>query len=477
MGGAHSEPRRRVAEQSRIAPRDRRNGPNRIIVSAWRSRHTLLRHAAVRYTGDRKAARELPIPLLDNTTWIVIVGALAAAALAVVLCVAIFVLVTRNRHGQTTARAHVRGIQRTLRGDARQLAREVERAQDETRRSRQLAAIGASIDLDTVLSRALEAAARVAPVDAALVIAPQEGEPPVIATYGMTPEEAADIRSRRRRQATRGRSRSPIGTRPSGRRRTAVSSAARSRCRFERLRRVGGTMAVFWREEGRKPTDDEVSSLEHVATNVGPAIVNARRFREARKLADLDALTSLHNRRYFHDTLAREVARAHRYDRQLALVVFDIDDFKAINERVGHLAGDAVLAQLAERVAVGRPRRRHRLPRRRRRVRGHPPRVRPRGRGAALPPAPVRGFHEIDRLRGAAAPLGRYRGADPGGRRDLLLRARGRGAVPGEADRKGPVRGRRGRRVARTVLPRAVHSALRSRTTLPGRPFPTAPTA
>ena len=111
-----------------------------------------------------------------------------------------------------------------------------------------------------------------------------------------------------------------------------------------------GTMAVFWREDGGRPSDDELSALEHVATNVGPAIENARRFREARKLADLDALTSLHNRRFFHDTLAREVARAHRYDRQLALVVLDIDDFKAINERVGHLSGDAVLAQLAERV-------------------------------------------------------------------------------------------------------------------------------
>ena len=37
-----------------------------------------------------------------------------------------------------------------------------------------------------------------------------------------------------------------------------------------------------------------------------PAIENARKFREARQLADLDALTGLHNRRYFHETLARE---------------------------------------------------------------------------------------------------------------------------------------------------------------------------
>jgi diguanylate cyclase (GGDEF)-like protein len=71
---------------------------------------------------------------------------------------------------------------------------------------------------------------------------------------------------------------------------------------------------------------------------------------EARALADLDALTNLHNRRYFHETLAREVGRARRYGRQLALIVFDLDDFKAINDRIGHLAGDAVLAEVAQRM-------------------------------------------------------------------------------------------------------------------------------
>jgi diguanylate cyclase (GGDEF)-like protein len=72
--------------------------------------------------------------------------------------------------------------------------------------------------------------------------------------------------------------------------------------------------------------------------------------RRYRQLADLDALTGLHNRRYFHEMLAREVARAHRYDRRLALIIFDLDDFKAINDRIGHLAGDAVLAETAARV-------------------------------------------------------------------------------------------------------------------------------
>ena len=71
---------------------------------------------------------------------------------------------------------------------------------------------------------------------------------------------------------------------------------------------------------------------------------------EARKHAETDALTGLYNQRYFHETLRREVMRAQRYERSLALIVFDLDDFKGINDKVGHLAGDRVLAQAADRL-------------------------------------------------------------------------------------------------------------------------------
>jgi diguanylate cyclase (GGDEF)-like protein len=111
-----------------------------------------------------------------------------------------------------------------------------------------------------------------------------------------------------------------------------------------------GFIAVFSRARSHTWNEDEVRELEELALRAGPAIENAKRFREARQLADLDALTGLHNRRYFHETLGREVARAHRYNRQLALIVLDLDDFKAINDRIGHLAGDAVIAESAERV-------------------------------------------------------------------------------------------------------------------------------
>ena len=56
------------------------------------------------------------------------------------------------------------------------------------------------------------------------------------------------------------------------------------------------------------------------------------------------------NKRYFLDTIEREVARAHRYRRALSLVMFDIDHFKKVNDGFGHLAGDYVLKHLAQTV-------------------------------------------------------------------------------------------------------------------------------
>ena len=111
-----------------------------------------------------------------------------------------------------------------------------------------------------------------------------------------------------------------------------------------------GSLSAYTRSSNRQLAEDKIDELERIAFRAGPALENARRYAEARALADLDALTGVHNRRYFHETLAREVARAQRYQRCLALIVFDLDDFKAINDRVGHLAGDAVLAEASERM-------------------------------------------------------------------------------------------------------------------------------
>jgi diguanylate cyclase (GGDEF)-like protein len=63
--------------------------------------------------------------------------------------------------------------------------------------------------------------------------------------------------------------------------------------------------------------------------------------------ATRDWLTGLYNRRYFEETLADHIEAATRYDRELSLVLFDIDHFKQINDTHGHQAGDEMLRKFA----------------------------------------------------------------------------------------------------------------------------------
>jgi len=65
------------------------------------------------------------------------------------------------------------------------------------------------------------------------------------------------------------------------------------------------------------------------------------------ELVNRDPLTGLYNRRYFQSRLAIEFARAKRFDEPLALILVDVDEFKHINDRYGHLGGDRVLVELA----------------------------------------------------------------------------------------------------------------------------------
>jgi two-component system, cell cycle response regulator len=67
-------------------------------------------------------------------------------------------------------------------------------------------------------------------------------------------------------------------------------------------------------------------------------------------MAIQDAMTGIHNKRYFMEFLDREVASAGRYGHPLTLVMLDVDHFKSINDSRGHLAGDAVLKDLAARI-------------------------------------------------------------------------------------------------------------------------------
>lgn len=66
-----------------------------------------------------------------------------------------------------------------------------------------------------------------------------------------------------------------------------------------------------------------------------------------RLLSVTDSLTGLFNRRHLHQCLQNEIERANRYRRPLSLLVIDCDNFKAINDTWGHLAGDKVLQELS----------------------------------------------------------------------------------------------------------------------------------
>jgi diguanylate cyclase (GGDEF)-like protein len=75
-------------------------------------------------------------------------------------------------------------------------------------------------------------------------------------------------------------------------------------------------------------------------------------YEEIYRMAIIDGLTQTYNKRYFLEFIDREMARCARYQRPLALIMFDIDHFKKVNDEFGHLAGDFVLKKLASSIAT-----------------------------------------------------------------------------------------------------------------------------
>lgn len=95
-----------------------------------------------------------------------------------------------------------------------------------------------------------------------------------------------------------------------------------------------------------------VTMLNQYAANTAMAVHNARLMAEVARLAQEDGLTGLANRRVFEEVLAREVARSRRSHEPVSLVVFDVDNFKRVNDTRGHQAGDEVLRHVAHALAA-----------------------------------------------------------------------------------------------------------------------------
>ncbi len=113
--------------------------------------------------------------------------------------------------------------------------------------------------------------------------------------------------------------------------------------------RVTGLIALY-NSGPRAFTEDDAQVAELFSSQVAIAMDNSRRVEQMEKQAGLDELTNLYNRRAFGLMGEREVNRARRYRRPLALIFFDIDRFKDVNDSYGHLIGDHVLRVLTDLV-------------------------------------------------------------------------------------------------------------------------------
>jgi diguanylate cyclase (GGDEF)-like protein len=121
---------------------------------------------------------------------------------------------------------------------------------------------------------------------------------------------------------------------------------------IEDLGSTNGTFVNDERVTERRPLKDgdQIRVGRSILKFMSGANVEANYHEEIYRLMTVDALTQVFNKRYFNEALEREHNRAQRYKRELSLALFDLDHFKAINDAHGHLAGDAVLRQLAAEV-------------------------------------------------------------------------------------------------------------------------------
>ena len=101
-------------------------------------------------------------------------------------------------------------------------------------------------------------------------------------------------------------------------------------------------------EKRDKFTREDVDLVEILAGHLREELKRVRLQKELREQAIKDPLTGLYNRRYFNESLRKEVEKSKRYDSPIAFVMIDVNRFKEINDRYSHQTGDQVLVQVAD---------------------------------------------------------------------------------------------------------------------------------
>jgi two-component system, cell cycle response regulator len=113
---------------------------------------------------------------------------------------------------------------------------------------------------------------------------------------------------------------------------------------------VIGVLDLFGSELPGGFDDRDVTTIRAFASQATVAVDNVRVHEEAQRLSITDGLTGLWNYRYFTMTLTKEIERAQRFGRPMAVLMLDLDHFKSVNDSYGHQRGDAVLIEVAARV-------------------------------------------------------------------------------------------------------------------------------
>src|SRR4029079_6757870 len=93
---------------------------------------------------------------------------------------------------------------------------------------------------------------------------------------------------------------------------------------------------------------DALRLMNAIPARAAAAVETARLY----TLANVDGLTGLYCRRYFDVRVAEEIERARRFGTSFALIMCDLDDFKRLNDSLGHVAGDRALREVAA-IAAG----------------------------------------------------------------------------------------------------------------------------
>jgi diguanylate cyclase (GGDEF)-like protein len=112
--------------------------------------------------------------------------------------------------------------------------------------------------------------------------------------------------------------------------------------------RAVGLIEVVDYRSARRWSRRDVAFCETIASQAALAVRNAQLYEDLRSRVDRDPLTGLLNHRAFYQRLETELGRADRAGRPTLVMVLDLDDFKAINDSRGHLAGDAALRRTGE---------------------------------------------------------------------------------------------------------------------------------